>query len=225
MLFEVILRQRYDGKNVINRWHYSGAGTPAAVQMSYALTYAFGGIVTPITNAFRADTVMLALYGVQHSTLQYLELQVQAMYDVADFFVVPFPPTQAGSLGGTPMSSFAAYALQSNRLRTDIHRGNKRLAGVSETYVGTNGVIESAMATALEGVAERMSAILEYDDEGNTLSFTPVVLGFEKHDPDEDHEDYWYSKWPTNAAQLSHAAVGVTWSSKAFMTTQNTRKR
>jgi len=225
MLFEVILRQSYDGKNVLNRWHYNSAGTPASVDLSFGLASAFGGVVDPVTSAFPPDSIMEALSEIQSSALSYVELTVEALYDFADFYTIPFAPGQDGTQGGTPMSPFYAYALQSNRVRTDIRRGNKRLAGVSEQYVGTAGVIEAGMPGLLAALAGLMSDPLVYDDEGNTLSYTPVVLSFEKHAPDVDHESEWYSLYPTLAEQLEHAAVGINWTAKAFATTQNTRKR
>jgi len=225
VLFEVLLRQSYDAKNVLNRWHYSSAGVPAAVQLSFALASAFGGIPDPVTSAFPAGSIMDFLAQTQVEALAYVELQVEAMYDVSDFYTVPYAPGQTGGVDGTPMSSFAAYALQSNRVRTDIRRGNKRFCGVSESYVADAGVVIAPMTTTLASLSLAMTDPLVYDDEGTDLTFAPVILSFEKHDPDADHDDFWYAKYPTLAEQLDHAAIGITWTAKSFMTTQNTRKR
>jgi len=222
MLFEVLLRQAYLNKNVLNRWHYSSSGTPAAVSLSFALASAFGGVPDEITNEFPADTIMNTLANIQHTALAYVELQVQALYSVSDFYTIPYASGQNGLTGGTAMSTFYAYALQSNRVRTDVRRGNKRLAGVSETYVGTGGVIESSIVDALDTLAEQMSAVLTYDDEGNTLSFTPAVLSFDEYTAPSGKPAY--RPYPTLAEQLDHAALGVVWQAKPNATTQNTRK-
>lgn len=224
MLYEVILRQAYFARAVLNRWHYNSSGTPATVTGSFALTSAFGGIPAPVTLEFPVGSIMARLANIQVAALSYVELQVQALYDVTDFYSVPYSPAQVALQTGTPMSPFAAYPLQSNRVRTDVRRGNKRFCGVSESFVGDAGVITGDLVTNLTGLADEMSEILEYDDEGNTLSFNPCVLSLEKHDPDEDHEDFWYALYPTLAEQLDHAALGVNWTPKAFITTQNSRK-
>jgi hypothetical protein len=222
MLFEVLLRQSYFGRNIINRWHYLSQGVPAAVQLSFALTEAFGGIPAPVTNELVAGSIMQLLSSIQSSSLAYNELTVEAMYDVTDFYSVPFPPPVIGTAPGTAMSPFCAYALQSNRLRTDIRRGNKRLCGVSETFVNAGGLLDSGITIPLEVLAAAMSDPLEYDDEGNAITFTPVVLSFKPASPQVDPPRY--AKYPTLAEQLAHASVGVTWTPKAYMTTQNTRK-
>lgn len=222
MLFEVVLRQSYLTRNVINRWYYNGTGTPAAVDLSFALVSAFGGIPDPVTGEFPADTIMSALADVQHTELKYLQLSAEALYDVSDFYLVNYPPTQAGTQGGTAAAQFIAYGLQSNRVRTDIRRGSKRFAGVSEQYMGTGGVLDAGMDTLLAVVAELMSDNLEYDDEGNTLTFQPVILSLEPADPPTDPQTYSY--YPTNAEQLEHAALGIQWTANSHVTTQNTRK-
>lgn len=225
MLFEVLLRQAYNSRNVLNRWFYSGSGTPAAVQMSFALASAFGGIPDDITSAFPDNSVMLGLANLQSTGLVYVELAVENLYDVGDFYTIPYSPSQNGEASGPAMSPFVAYAAQSNRIRTDIRRGNKRFAGVTEDNIDAYGALSSGALTALGNICTAMSETLEYDDEGNTLSFQPTVLSFEKHAPDTDHKTEWYSLYETLAEQEDHAAVGVNWTAKAYMTTQNTRKK
>lgn len=222
MLFEVVLRQSYKGRAVLNRWHYNSSGVPAAVSLSFALVSAFGGIPDELTSEFPDDTIMKGLAEVQSEDLVYVELSATALYDVTDFYSVPYAPSQAGTQGGTPMSPFMAYTFSSNRVRTDIRRGFKRFAGVSEQYVGDGGVIEAGMPALLTTLAGRMSGTLEYDDEGNTLSFQPVVLSLELQTPVTDPRRY--ELYPTLAEQLEHAALGINWTAGAFVTTQNTRK-
>jgi hypothetical protein len=194
------------------------------VQLSFGLAAAFGGIVDDITSDFPAGTIMDFLAQAQSLELRYVELSVLALYNPLDFYVIPFSTTQKGTATGTPMSPFCAYPLQSNRVRTDIRRGNKRFAGVTEGYVKEGGEIEGVMLTVLEALGTVMTDPLVYDDEGTDLTYTPVVLSMKKNAPDADHDEDWYSLYPTEALQLEHAAIGVTWAPKTFMTTQNTRK-
>lgn len=222
MLFEVLLRQEYGGRSVINRWHYNGSGTPAAVSMSFALTSAFGAIPDPITGNFPSGTVMAELVSVQSEELVYQEVQVTALYDVTDFYATVYPPAQNGSQGGEPMSPFVAYPFRSNRVRTDIRRGFKRIAGVSNQYTGDLGVIDNGMPGLLEALADEMSANLEYDDEGNTLTFQPAILSLELITPVTNPRKY--KLYDTEAEQLDHTALGIVWTAGSFVTTQNSRK-
>lgn len=223
MLFEVLLRQLYLGKNILNRWHFNSSGTPAAVSLSFGLASAFGGIPDGITGAFPVGSIMDLLANVQHESLQYVELTVEALYDVADFYTTPYSSSQVGLNTGTAMATYEAYSLQSNRVRTDVRRGNKRIASVSETYVDTGGVIVGGMVAALDNLAGAMSTPLTYDDEGNTLTYTPCVLAFEEYTAPSGKPAY--RKWATLSVQLDHAALGVSWVAKPYSTTQNTRKR
>lgn len=223
MLFEVVLRQLYNGRNVLNRWHYNSSGTPAAVSLSFALASAFGGIPDGITGEFPAASVMAALAGLQSVSLQYVELVVEALYDVSDFYTIPYAVDQIGTIGGNQMSPYDAYAIQSNRVRTDIRRGNKRLAGVSESLLDIFGALDVSGLANAGAVADAMSETLEYDDEGTPLSFLPCILSFEPSDPPTDPQTY--EKYATLSEQLDHAALGITWVAKPYVTTQNTRKR
>lgn len=222
-LLEVLLRQSYFGQECINRWHYEYSGTPAAVSFSFALASAFGGIPDPITGEFPGASIMSDLANIQHTNLAYIELQVEDLYVVENFYTIPYGSDQHGLVTGTPMAKYEAYKLRSNRLRTDIRRGHKRLAGVSEGAVGDDGAVGGDVLTALNSLAEEMSSILTYDDEGNTLSFTPVVLSFQEYTTPAGNPAY--EKYPTLSDQLDHAAIGVTWTAIPFTTTQNSRKR
>jgi hypothetical protein len=222
MLFEVVLRQNYFGRSVLNRWNYNGSGTPAAVSMAFALASAFGAVPSIIDGNFEDGTVLGELFSVQSEGLVYQELQVEALYDVTEFYTTPYPTTQNGSQGGTAMSPFIAYAFRTNRIRTDIRRGFKRICGVSEQYVGEAGVVEAGMPALLDNLATAMSETLSYDDEGNTLTFQPCVLSLELVTPVTNPRKY--KLYDTEAEQLDHAALGVVYSAGGFVTTQNSRK-
>jgi hypothetical protein len=222
MLFEVILRQSYFGRSILNRWHYNGSGTPAAVSMSFALASAFGAIPSIIDGNFEDGTVLGEMFSVQNESLVYQELQVEALYDVTEFYTTPYPTSQNGSQGGEPMSPFIAYPFRTNRIRTDIRRGFKRICGVSNQYTGDAGVIDGGMPALLDNLATAMSETLEYDDEGNTLTFQPCVLSLELITPVTNPRKY--KLYDTEAEQLDHTALGVVFTAGSFVTTQNSRK-
>lgn len=221
MLYEVVLRQEYYGQEVLNRWHYNGSGTPAAVSLSFALTKALGFI--PLAGVFPSNTLFSALRGLQASTLAYLEVEVTALYDVVDFYTRPFVGATKGlNTNGLPESPLLAYGLQSNRVVSNIRRGNKRLAGVDEGGVGAGGVLEAAYVTLLQDVADEMSEVVTYDDEGNTLTFTPCVLSFEEYTAPSGRPAY--QKYGTLSEQLDHAALGVLWSPVTTIRSQVSRQ-
>lgn len=223
MLYEVLLRQTYLGQSVINRWHYNGSGTPASVQPSFGLAFAFGVVPDGEPPAFPDDTVFKRMSELQSVAVAYEELQVTALYDVEDFYVRPFVPVAHGLQTGTAMAPYEQYPFSSSRVRTDIDRGRKAVAGMIESAVGEGGVFEGGIIGNMNNLADAMSETLTYDDEGNTLTFVPCVLGFEKHT--RVGKPPLYKKYATLAEQLDHVAQGILWSAKGRSSTQNTRKR
>jgi len=223
MLFEALIRQSYLGKQALNRFHFNSSGTPASVSLSFALASALGGVPDPITGEFDAGTVMRGFADVQSISVVYTELTVEALYDVEDFYAIPYPSSQHGLAAGTAMARYEAYPLRSNRVRTDVRRGFKRIAGVVEELVGVGGEIAPAQLEVLQDLADTLSAPLTYDDEGNTLTFTVAVLSFDEYTTPSGKPAY--RPYPTLSEQLDHAALGVVWSAQPNTTTQNTRKR
>jgi len=220
VLYEILLRQSYKGQTVINRRHYNSAGTPDAVSGSFALAFAFGCIDT--AGVYPSVAPFQALRVVQHSDLSHLEVQVTALYDPVDFYTRPFVPLLPGLATGEAASPVLAYGLQTNRVSRAIRRGNMRVSGVSELAMESGGVIGSGMMTSLGTLADFLSDALTYDDEGNTLTFTPAVLSFEEYTTPAGNTAY--RQYPTLAEQLTHAAVGVAWSAKEQVRTQGSRQ-
>jgi len=221
MLYELILRAHLPVAQVINRWHYNMSGTPAAVSGSFALTSAFGLIdaagVYPAGSPFRLLKDFLS------SDLSFDEAQVTAMYDVEDFYVRPFPTPTSGGTGESIVAPFVAYGIQSNRTRTDIRRGSKRFAGVVESKIEAGGFLSAGAISSLSAIAAAMSTNLTYDDEGNTLTFAPVVLSYEKYTAPSGEPAY--RPYATEAAQLSHMATGIAYTAMDNVRSQTSRQR
>lgn len=223
MLFEVVLRQSFLTKPAINRFHFNSSGTPASVSLSFALVSALGGIPDPITGAFPAGSLMEAIAALQADDVLYTEIEAKAMYSVTDFYATPFPAGQAGVRTGQVMNNFDAYAIRSSRVRTDVGRGFKRFAGCTEDRVGAAGVLESGAIADLQAICDILNDVITYDDEGTTLSFTSVVLGFQEYTTPKGNKAY--KPYSTLTAQLDHAAIGVIWGVREMTTTQSSRKR
>lgn len=220
MLYEVLIRQRYFGKNPINRFHFNMTGTPASVLGSFALTSALG--VIPSAGVYPADTVFDEWRDVVSNDLFFVETQVAALYDVEDFYVRPFLADIAGQQTTESMSPMNAFGLHSSRVRTDIQGGSKRLCGVTETQVGDGGLVVSSTTTALQELCAVLNEGLTYDDEGNTLTFTSAVLGFQEYTTPKGKKAY--KKYATLSEQMDHAALGVLWSPMAAVRSQTSRQ-
>jgi len=220
MLYELVLRGEFLGEQTINRFHYNQSGTPAAVSGSFALVSALGfiqdGGITPAGTLFAAISNMLS------TSQTFVEVTCKALYDVEDFYVLPYIPPLAGGATGEASPTFVAYGFTSNRVRTDIRRGQKRFAGCSETYLAPGGVLTGAGITAALPLADALGETVTYDDEGNTITFNPVVLSFEKYAPSVGKVAY--RPYATLAAQLTHMAAGITWNYRPTVTSQNSRK-
>jgi hypothetical protein len=63
-----------------------------------------------------------------------------------------------------------------------------------------------------------MSATLTYDDEGNTLSFQPCVVGREWREGNTGKFAYRY--YETESEQLENVATSVTWQPYSTVRTQ-----
>lgn len=220
MLFEVLVRQTYFGKNPLNRFHFISSGVPASVSLSFALTKALGMI--QVTGDYPAGLFFDTWLSVISDELTFREVQVAALYDVEDFYVTPFPIPNTGAQTGEAVSPMTAYGIRCSRVRTDIAGGSKRFAGVTEPNVGAGGIVEPGLISGLQQLCDILSDPLTYDDEGTTLTFNSVVLGFEKYVTPKGNDAY--KKYATEALQLNHVAQGGAWSPMATVRSQTSRQ-
>lgn len=222
-VIEVILNQEFYGQLCVNRFHYVSQGTPAAVTNAYAAIAAMGFLQTEIiTGNFKSDTLAAALQNLQSTALRYVSVFARDLYSVSDFYEVPYSIAVNGTEPGEAMSPAVAFGFSSSRVRTDIRRGMKRFAGVSEGMVTTGGIIRSDVVGELTAVSAKLSAALTYDDEGNTLTFVPAILGVEEYVTPSGNRAY--RPYATEAAQLAHIAQGIIWSHYNSVRTQVSRQ-
>lgn len=221
-LYEVVLEQEFNGVQSINRWNYMGSGTPAAVTPSFALAKALGFAATSAT--LEAGTVGAALQGLQNLIVNFVQASVKAVYGDTDFYDAPFFTATHGIVGdgGTAISPVNAFGFRTNRVRQSIGRGYKRFVGVDESIIAGAGEITAPGLTAANAVAAAMSATLTYDDEGNNLTFIPVVVSKEKYTTPSGKEAYKY--YPTELLQAPHVASGVLWTPYTVTRSQVSRQ-
>lgn len=222
MLYEVVLRQEYYSQTIINRFNYVGAGVPAAVSGSFALIAALGFI--PDNSIYPAAGFFNILRGQLATTLRFVSVDARAIYDVVDFYERPFVSNLFGVRAGEPMAPFMSYGFRTNRVRQDIGRGTKRFAGTVETQVGAGGNIETGMVSQLQELADVMSDVLTYDDEGNTLTFSPCIVKKEKYHPPTSPTNWAYRYWANEATQMADVALGIAWDPYITVRSQTSRQ-
>lgn len=106
------------------------------------------------------------------------------------------------------LSPFDAASIRLFGANALTRSGYKRIAGITEGTVANGGVIESGVATTLQGLADRMAST--FDDSGGTdVEFLPVIVG----------------RTPAGQPDLSRVNPVQSASLQPNKTTQNTRKR
>lgn len=222
-IMEVVLVQRYYNQTVLNRFHYIASGTPAAVTLSYGLLHAMALLPSRLSNgSFPNGVFMNKVQAIQVADVTTISANARDLYSVTDFYESPFPTPPTGGNGGQGQSPAVAYGFSQSRVRTDIRRGMKRFVGVSESSVDGGGVIASGTLGIMSDLADLMGDTLTYDDEGNTLTYAPCILGYEEYTTPSGKKAY--RKYATASAQLAHVAQGGIWSPYTTTRTQTSRQ-
>lgn len=228
-IYEVVLQQTYAAQQCINRFNYVSSGVPAAVTGSFALAQSLGSIWDGalVPPAYPPTKLMRKIAGMQSTSVTFDLLSVKNLYSVTDFYESPFIQALAGAQSGTDnVTPALAYGFRTNRVRTDIRRATKRFTGVIEANMQTGGNILPAFLTAqMAVVAAEMSLVQNYNDSGNTITFSPAVCGKESYPSNPQHpERMAYRYYATEALQLQHTALGVIWDPYSTIRTQVSRQ-
>lgn len=224
MIYEATLFTSYYGQSCINRWNYLRTGTPAVVTGSFALLSAMGGIPPTLTpTQFPTGTMLRIIQQQIVNQVTFVALTVKAIYDVTDFYELPWVPALTGANATQGLSPVMGYGFRTSRVRTDIRRGTKRIVGVDEGQTDGGGVLNSGGAAAAAAIADAMTVTLEYTDEGNTLSFAPIVVKKEPYIPSGSTQTA-YRYYPTLAEQMDFIATGILWQPYPSVRSQTSRQ-
>lgn len=216
-IYEVVLRQNYYGQETVNRWNYVSTGTPAAVTGSFALISAMGAI------SLAAGSMIGLIRAIQNAQVNFIDIEARNIFSATDFYTRPFAvDTNGQETGGQPLSPTSAFGFRTNRVRTDVRRGTKRFVGMTDTQEESGGAIVAAIQTQMQGIANIMSDVLSYDDEGNTISFAPAICGKEEYTTPSGRKAYRY--YGSEAAQLAKTATGILWEVYTTVRTQTSRQ-
>ena len=227
MIYEATLETEFYNQICINRWNYRMSGTPAAVLGSFGLASAMGFTNILPDGSFAPPTLAQQLQGIMSDQVTFRILTVRALYSNTDFYEVPFVGDIDGFDVAESMSPALAWGFYTSRTRTDVRRATKRFVGIPEYRVGGGGVLTAGALTVAGTLAERMSATLTYTDEGNTLSYAPVVCGKQRYNVDTQQPDpngTAYRYYPTLSAQNEHTADSVIWAPYTTVRTQTSRQ-
>lgn len=220
-LLELTLVTVYFDQICVNRWNYVSTGTPAAVTLSFALTSSFGLVGTAPDGGFPFGTVANNIRVNLSSSVRFSEALCRNVYSVTDFYATPLVD-KFGAVQGQGMSPAIAYGFRTNRVRTDIGRGYKRFVGVTEEDVSAGGVISPSRLQDLNALASAMSSTLIYVDEGQNITFVPVVCKKERYQPSPTTKAYRY--FADESQQLQNVATSVLWQPYVQVRTQVSRQ-
>lgn len=227
-LFEVVLQSSFANQQCINRFNYVSSGTPAAVSQSFALTSALGAIYDSVAvpPGYPAGSLLRGIAAICSTAVVFDFISVKNIYSTTDFYETPFIQAFTGDLSGDTMNPSTAVGFRSGRIRSDIGRGYKRFTGIAESVQSGGGQLTPAFLNgAAQTLALRLGETLNYNDEGNALTFTPCIVGKQKYIPNPARPDrVAYRYYPTEAEQLERLAVGINWDAYPQTRTQVSRQ-
>lgn len=221
-IMRVTVEGTYYNQQTINSFYYVSTGAPAAVSLSFALSDAMGatGVNTPY---FGLGTVMGDWQELVSASFEFTSFTAEDMYSDTDFYGGGFIAGTVGAKTGQPMPPMSAFGFRTSRARRSIQRGTKRFCGMDESCTDGGGQIEATCLLQMDALAASMGAVLSYDDEGNTISFAPVILGREAYVV-ESSGNTAYRFYETEAEQLMHIAQGFAWEPYTTVRSQNSRQ-
>lgn len=220
-LYEVTVGTTFLNQLCVNRFNYESTGTPAAVTGAFGLASAFGGILDA---GDPPPGTLIAQWKVMVSNLCTIsDILVRNVYDPTDFYQTPI--LTSGQSAGETMPPFAAFGFRSSRTRLDIRRGFKRFVGVPEG-AQNGGVFGGSVLAVMDTMATRIGATLTYTDEGNSLSFAPVIVQKEKIllNPGAPIPNWTYRYYETLAEQSTHLMRSTVWEKYLSVRSQVSRQ-
>lgn len=223
-LYEVVVESNYFNQECINVFNYLSSGESAATLKSLLLIKAMGFI--PDNGVYPTGKIFHNLRQLQSANVSYIQVTCRDVYSNIDFYENPYVTNPTGAISNSDgMSPTSAYGLRTNRTRNDVRRGQKRFVGVVESGSGPGGVIPAGTLGTLATLATSMSAALTITDEGNTVTFNPVVVAKEKYEVEgSDPARFAYRYYPTFAAQSQRIMSGILYDPYATIRSQTSRQ-
>jgi len=224
-LYEVVLNATYSNQQIINRWNYVLNTPPTGIKGSEALARAMGCI--PSGGSLPTGTMFEKIRALQASQVEYEQIIVKEIWDLADFYTAPFIPHALGSTSdGKPLSPVMSYGFVSTQTTRAVRRGTKRFTGIPGSAAEAGGGFTGGALTAMDTLAAAMTDNLTYTPESGSPSvFQPVIVGKQDYVvPGSDPPRTAYKYYPDYAAQLPFLAFGIVWSKYTQQRSQTSRQ-
>jgi len=220
-LYELILVGGLFGQQTINKWTYLMSGTPASVTGAFALSYMFGATRIALAKPPN-DTLFYKILDVQSNQQGYVEVIVNNLYSPVDFYTTPFPARVEGNINAGSQTPFVTAGFRTNLVRRDVGRGTKRFSGIPEEVTIAGGGFTQTYKDALAVLGTAMTNVLTYTDEGNNLTFAPVILSKQSYTTPSGKRAYKY--YPTEIEQVAKSAQSIVWQLYQEVRTQRSRQ-
>ncbi len=181
-IMEVTLQGLFRNNIVtINRWNYTGDGTPVAPSdRAFSLLSALGMI--PSAGVAPSGTLLQLVTAMVHPDLVFTQAICLNPYDPTDFYDAAFAPVVPGlNSGGASLSPASAFGFVTTVIRRDIARGTKRFPGIQKDSSDAGGIISSAGLALMDDVVTAMNATVTHTIGAVTFTFVPVIAGKEKY--------------------------------------------
>jgi len=223
-IFEVVLTATYFNQQVINVWNYidplfTPGADPQASTLLALLGWSRYGLENP--DEYPLNSVAEKFINCVNPSFLLESVLVRDVYSTTNISEWVFPPGVAGQsqglLTGQPESPAIAVGFNTNRVRTDINRGQKRLAGVTDSVFDSGGNLNPAVAaTRYNLLAVAMSEVLANGLIG-TGTFHPAVCKKQRYEVEKDGVPtgrFAYRYFLDPGVQEENTAADVTWSVK-----------
>lgn len=215
-IYEVVLRQRYEEQEIVNRWNYITSSTPSGNTGAFGLITALGAI------SLDALTVMGALQVLQNVAVNFIDIEARNIFSDTDFYTRPFASSTNGEAIGIGLSPVAAFGFRTSRTRRDVRRATKRFVGVTEEQQSQGGILIPATLAEMDLLATAMGDSIEYDSPGGTIVYEPAVCSKVEYTTPSGKKAYKYRA--NEAEQLEHTMTGFVWEPYDSVRSQTSRQ-
>lgn len=223
-IYEVTLVASYFNQEVINVWNYInptitvGEAGNAQTLMSLLGWSEYDSLDTM---AYPSDSVALSFIRAVNSSFELKSVFVRDIYSTTNISEYVFPQGVAGQslgqLAGEKSSPAVAIGFSTNRVNTEIGRGQKRLSGQTEEAFQTGGAVTPAFLTSTYNpLALAMSRELE-DPNPTQGSYYPAICKKERYEVEKDGVPtgrFAYKYYENPGVQAANTAQGITWAVK-----------
>jgi len=145
-IYELRLRGEYVSQVILNVFHYQSAGTADISEPELTIAAALGNIL------------VASLVTIQCDGFQWLDAYVKHLVDGGAEATNPFAGGSPGEIVAEGLPPHDAWAFRYNRSLTTTRHGQKRIAGIPETWQNL-GIAATAQLDELAAVAD----VLERD--------------------------------------------------------------